>query len=123
MAGIGADQEVFGLRSERRGRAEHLLLSGELDTATSPVLDGWLQTAERNGNSTIVVDLENVTFIDVGGLRPFIRAADRAVRSGRGFALVKAPAMVRKVLQITGTTHLLGSDALPFRSDRMAASA
>lgn len=106
-----AKQELFSVRGELRGHGTYLRLSGELDMATSPFLETWLQGSECNANDAIVVDLEHVTFMDTSGLYAFLRAAERAGGSGRDFAIVKAPAIVRKLLQITGTTHLLGSEA------------
>jgi len=109
MAAIGAGQETFGVSSEPRGHAAHLRLRGELDMAAAPVLEQSLQVAESNGYSAIVLDLDQLTFVDAFGLHAFLRAADRAGRSGREFTMVKASATVRKMLRITGTTHLLGA--------------
>jgi anti-sigma B factor antagonist len=101
---------IFEASSERFGRAEHLMLNGELDMATAPILDGWLSKATGNGNSEVIVDLEKVTFMDVSGLRALLRAADDASRRGQRFAVVNAPAAVRRVIQLTDTTHLLHSE-------------
>jgi anti-anti-sigma factor len=117
MAAIGANQELFTVFSEPRGHAAHLRLSGELDMAGAPVLERSLQGAESNGYKAIILDLDQLTFVDAFGLHSFLRAADRASRSGREFTIVKAPAMVRKMLQITGTAHLLGADV---KDDRRA---
>jgi len=121
MPGAGTRHELFSVTSEQRGHAAHLRLSGEIDIATSPILEGWLRTAESNGNTAIVVDLEQVTFMDASGIHAFIGAAERARRSRRTFAIVRAPAVVQRVLQITRTTHLLAADALAFSSDRRRA--
>jgi anti-anti-sigma factor len=122
MTGAGTKQEPFSVTSEQRGHAAHLRLSGEIDIATAPVLEGWLHTAERNGNTAIVLDLEEVTFMDASGLRAFLGAAERATRCGRTFAIVRPPALVQRVLQITGTAHLLAADAgVTFSSDRQSA--
>lgn len=122
MPEAGSKQHLFNVSSEHHGHAAHLCLSGELDLATSPILERSLAGAESNGNTAIVVDLERVTFIDVSGLRAFVGAADRASRSGRTFSMIKAPAVVRRLLQITGTTHLLGSDQVSlFPLDRTVA--
>jgi anti-anti-sigma factor len=107
MAILEENPEPFNVHSEQRGSAVLMHLSGELDMATAPALEGWLSGAERNGNAEIVVDLNNVTFMDSTGLRPFLEAATRARRNGRSFALVRAPAQVARVLQITRTAHLL----------------
>ncbi len=107
----GAKQGLFNVRGELRGYGTYLRVSGELDAATSPFLEMWLQGAECNGNNAIVVDLEHVTFMDTSAVHAFLRAAERSGRDGRDFAIVKTPGVVQRLLQITGTTHLLGSDA------------
>lgn len=107
MMGVGTRQEPFRVSNEQRGDSAHLSLFGEIDVATTPVLEEWIHAAERNGSTAIIVDLEQVTFMDVSGLRAFLGAAQRAGRSGRTFAIVKAPRVVQRVLQITGTTHLV----------------
>lgn len=111
MTGLTTKREFFNVVSEQCGHATHLRILGEIDMATAPVLEGCLQEVESNGGTAIVVDLEQVTFMDCSGLRPFLEAAQRASRSGRTFAITRAPAAVRRVLQITGTTHLLAAVA------------
>lgn len=101
-------QELFTVASAQHGHAAHLHCSGELDMATFPVLEGWLGKAESNGNTSIVVDLERVTFMDGSGLRALLAAAERARKRGRTFALVNSSTMVRRLLQITNTNFLLG---------------
>lgn len=110
MLGLGTKQEPLRLASDQRGHTAHLRLSGEIDITTAPILSEWLHAAESNGNSSVVVDLDQVTFMDAGGLRVFLRAADRANRGDRTFAITAASAMVQRILQITGTTHLLAAD-------------
>ena len=112
MGSASTRQEPFNITSEQHGHAAHLRISGEIDIATVSTLEGWLHTVESNGNSAIVLDLEAVTFMDCSALNVFLGAADRASRSGRTFSLVRAPALVRRVLRITDNTHLLGADAL-----------
>lgn len=103
--------DLFSVISEQRGHALHLHLSGELDMATSPILEGWLSGAEQNGNTAIVVDLENITFMNAScGIRALVRASDRASRNGRTFEVVNAPSVVLRLLRITRATHLLATD-------------
>lgn len=111
MLGVGKQFQPFSVTSEQHGPAAHLRPFGEIDMATAPVLEGWLQAAESNGNTAIVVDLEQVTFMDTSGVRVFLDAAHRATGSGRTFAMIKAPAIVKRILQVTGTTHLLAAEA------------
>lgn len=107
----GAKPELFSVCGEQRGLAAYLRLTGEIDMVTSPVLETWLRGAEGNKSNGIVVDLEHVTFMDTSGLHAFLRAAERARRSGRDFAIVKPPAVIRRLLQAAGATHLFGLEA------------
>jgi anti-sigma B factor antagonist len=117
--GVKMNKDLFNVRSEQRGHAAHLRLSGELDMATFPVLERSLGGAESNGFTAIVLDLQHLTFMDVSGLDAFLRAAERASRSGRDFSVQNAPSIVRRLLEITQTTHLLGADQ-PALSDHRA---
>jgi len=101
------DPGSFNVRSEHDGQAVYLQVSGELDIATSPVLEKWLTTVQSNGNTKVVVDLEHLTFMDTSGIHAFLRAAERSRHSGRDFAITNAPRVARKILEITKTTHLL----------------
>lgn len=103
------DHKAISVRVEQHGHVARLHPSGEIDLATAPVVEAWLTRAESNGNAAIVVDLEQVTFMDVSGLRVFLAAADRAHARGHSFAIINASSAVEMVLQITGTTHLLGA--------------
>lgn len=103
----GANQETFSVTIEQRDHAAYLRLYGEIDIATAPILERKLEAAESNGHAAIVVDLQQVTFMDASGLRVFLRAKQRAIRSGRTFSMTGSPRRVMRVLRITGTTHLL----------------
>lgn len=105
---IGSSEYLLDAWSSHTRHAVHLHLSGELDLATKPFLEKLLSRSEANGNTEIVVDLENVTFMSVSTLRSFREAADRASRSGQAFTLVMAPPVVRRVLELTGDLDLLG---------------
>ena len=118
MRGSALKLDAFSVTSEQRGHTAYLHVAGELDMATSPVLEGRLHVAESNGNTAIVVDLQHLTFIDASGLRAFLGAAQRANGSGRTFTITRASTVVRRLLQITGTTHLLAADELALARDR-----
>ena len=77
-----------------------LCVSGELDLSTAPGLHR-LAYALRRGDKTsgLVVDLEEVTFMDCAGLRPILRA-HRALPTGWFF--VRNPhVQVSRLLQLT----------------------
>lgn len=115
------EPQPFNVTSEQQGDAAYLRVSGEIDIATAPLLDDQLRAAQSNGYTGVVIDLEHVTFMDVSGLRSLLRAAEQARRSDKRFATVKTPPIVRRVFEITGSTHLLDADALALATERNTA--
>src|SRR3954463_265877 len=67
------------------GRVVRLFLSGELDIATAALLELELQTAEARRPPVLVLDLGQLSFMGVSGLRSILDAARRARRAGRPF--------------------------------------
>jgi anti-sigma B factor antagonist len=102
-------QEGFNVQDERRGDELYIRISGELDIATSDCVEQALSKAEGAAVPAIVVDLGHVTFIDASTLGLFLRAADRATQTGRTFAIVHPSDVVKRVLDVTHTTYLLGA--------------
>jgi anti-sigma B factor antagonist len=77
-------------------------VAGEIDVYTSPVLQEKLVEILRDGSSTIVLDLSNVTFLDSTGLGVLITALKRCRNADGDLELVTAQPNVLKVLEITG---------------------
>jgi anti-sigma B factor antagonist len=95
---------VEDVGSEGRHR---LLLAGELDIASAPILEAAIARFCGNGGSAIVLDVSEVTFMDSTGLRAVL-AADRLCR-GRGHALSLAGAngAVQRLFELTGVSGAL----------------
>ena len=103
--------EVFGLYFEahiqdRDGFAS-VLLCGELDIASAPLLEQLYDRAEQQGSRVVAIDLERLTFMDVVGLRAILAADARARKSGPALRLVGAGKAVRRVFYLTGKAGLL----------------
>jgi len=79
-------------------------VAGELDMATVPVLSNTL--AEMTG-STVVVDLQELTFMDSSGISALIHARKQLVRNGHGLVLTRPNANVERVLDIVGLADWL----------------
>jgi anti-sigma B factor antagonist len=77
-------------------------VSGEIDVYTSPILQERLVEVLRDGSSSIVLDLSDVTFLDSTGLGVLITGLKRCRSAGGDLVLVTAQANVLKVLEITG---------------------
>ena len=98
---------LFSARIESHNGVAHVALSGELDMATAPVLQGHLATVESNGVGTIMLDLRDLAFTDSTGIHAFLAARDRVTLGGRRLVLVGATPIVRRLFELTETQHLL----------------
>ncbi len=77
-------------------------VAGEIDVYTSPLLQERLVEVLREGISSIVLDLSEVTFLDSTGLGVLITGLKRCRSAGGDLSLVTAQPNVLKVLEITG---------------------
>ena len=91
-------------------------VGGELDIETAPRLARTLRAAV-SPTPSVVLDLNDLTFMDVLGLHAIIDSAARAQRLGRRLVVLCGPPAVQRVFALTGTTA-----AVEFR-DRPAAPA
>jgi anti-anti-sigma factor len=94
-------------RVESRNGVARIVLIGELDMATVPVLRDRLARSRTNGAFGIVLDLRDLTFVDCSGLRAFLAARERSNANGHRFVLVGARPVARRLFELTGTEFLL----------------
>ena len=79
-------------------------LHGELDLANAQrVRDALVEIA----GSKVVVDLTDLRFLDSSGIAALVGARKRIMSAGHQFELRGAQGMVRRVLELTGLSHLL----------------
>src|ERR1700723_3890551 len=81
-------------------------VAGELDIATSPLLERTLRGAKLRSRR-VVLDLRDLTFIDAGGVRVIVDATVRAWRVKRRVILLPGPPHVDRVFRLTGALGLL----------------
>ena len=98
---------AFDVRGESQDGITRLTLRGELDMQTVDRLSPWLTWAEQDGEPEIVLDLEDLTFLDSTGLRAFIQAWDRAGKNGHRLLFVGVTGTVRRLFEMTGTESML----------------
>lgn len=84
-----------------------IALRGELDGATFQILEAHLARLEDDNALTIMLDLQELTFIDSCGLRTFLLAKGRATANNHQLVLVGASASARRLFDLTGTLSLL----------------
>lgn len=80
-----------------------LVLAGELDLASAPMLERELRDAEATGLSRLVIDLAGLAFMDSTGLQALLRARERANNNSHQLSLRRAPHQVQRVFELTKT--------------------
>ena len=82
-------------------------VSGELDLASSPMLEQELDSTAIASAELLIVDLRKLEFMDSTGLSVLVRAHQRAVENRTRFAVVKGPQQVQRLLMLTGVAERL----------------
>ena len=92
----------FSIASERQGSVLYVRPSGELDLAVTRHFVAELEQADGEQLDAVVVDLRRLEFIDSTGLLALSQAAERARSRNVSFVLVRAPAELDRVFELTG---------------------
>ena len=87
--------------TERREDQTRVALVGELDIASAPRFEEGLAAVEADTPGVLVLDLRRVDFIDSTGLRSVIAADERARSAARRLVVVRGPAAVERVFNVT----------------------
>lgn len=93
-------------RHDRTDRAL-ITLAGEIDLDSAPLVRESLAQCLRDGIRTIDVDLTTVTFCDCSGLNVFLAASERTAAAGGTLRLHYPPAILARLVALTGTGTLL----------------
>ena len=101
---------ILGLAATvfREGAVTVVALQGEADRATLHVAVDALSDAITDGDGDVVVDLEEMSFIDSGALRALLRARETLQASGRHLTLRSPSRIAARLLGVFGLDHLVG---------------
>jgi anti-anti-sigma factor len=81
-------------------------LHGELDLATAHVVADRLRRLRERGGA-VLLDLDQLSFIDASGLRVILAASSDARKDGWAFTVTRGSAPVRRVFELVDAgTHL-----------------
>ena len=95
-----AEGRPFVVRVTEQADAVVVHVAGEVDIVTAPVLQRHLDPALTGDRALVVIDLEEVTFLDARGVAVLVRARQRVVdRAGR-LVIRRPPPLVRRVLDL-----------------------
>ena len=98
----------FTARSRRLGDRVYVVLAGELDLVSVPLLERELQRAGRHQGCTILLDISALSFCDLTGQR----ALRVAVNAG-GLLVGVPPRCLERLYELTGECDMLLQGAEP----------
>lgn len=84
-----------------------VVLTGEIDTHTSPLLEQRLSSA--SDNDAVVLDLASVTFISSAGLTAMLTAQTRLAAAGGSLTIENPTPAVERMIALSGLSDLLGT--------------
>jgi anti-sigma B factor antagonist len=103
---------VFAIRTSSDQDTTTIAISGELDLATSDRLREAIRAAENGTPRRIVLDMEELTFMDSSGLNVMLEAQRRARLNGHHLRFVHSRhGQVKQLLSVTKTRELLPSES------------
>ena len=81
-------------------RPKIIPLEGEIDLHVSPRITSTLNAAVKAKPRTLVIDMENVSYIDSSGLAVLIEAMQKVEKYGGKFALAGLQENVKPIFEI-----------------------
>ena len=94
-------EQDFSISRHREGDAAIVVPVGEVDLVTVHQVRDHLLAAAREA-PRVVVDLRQVTFLDSSGLRLLVEAQQLSERDSFQLAVVRGPAAVERLFEVTG---------------------
>jgi anti-sigma B factor antagonist len=92
------------LRIDLRQESDRMVVSleGELDMANAPLLSATIEDPRLKAAPTVVLDLQQLSFLDSTGLRVILSAREKCWRRGQEFAVTQGSPQVARLLSVTG---------------------
>ena len=87
---------------ESREDARVIRVAGEIDGSTVAELREHIDAA-RDAQTTVLLDLADVGFMDSTGLRVLLDASRDAADANRPFFIVRPSAIVQRLIELSGT--------------------
>jgi anti-anti-sigma factor len=96
----------FRMDERRHGDTVILTLHGELDLASSELVDARLGELRADG-TPVLLDLDALDFMDSSGLRLVLNAAETSDATGWQFSVTHGPEQVQRLFESTLVTARL----------------
>jgi anti-anti-sigma factor len=96
---LSSEQPLLEVIEVRDAGGTRVVLRGELDVAGVPTVNRALQRFSEQGER-VVLDLDELAFIDMSGLRMVLQAAADAGRDGWTFSVTPGSPAVRRLISL-----------------------
>ena len=100
-------QKYLSVRADRSGGRSVLYLEGELDLGSSPQLKAEIDRTLRAGAASVVVDVRELRFMDMAGLRVLLGGQERAEREGGRLVISGVREPIRRTLALARVRNAL----------------
>jgi anti-sigma B factor antagonist len=87
-------------------RVAVMSVTGRVDSATAPELEGELRKLVDDGKTQIVLDLKNVEYMSSAGLRAMVSTLKSVKRVNGDLRLANPSPRVEEVLRLAGLTSI-----------------
>lgn len=101
----------FEVSSTREENQSILHIRGELDFGTAPVMQDSLIQVLENDVSHLILDMEDVTFLDSEGVKVLLQAHKKVRDYGGVMSIRGCSQFVQNVFEILGLQHYLDINA------------
>jgi anti-sigma B factor antagonist len=99
----GHDDQPFRCEVHARRAAVHILPVGELDIATTPLVEHHLAECAAAGFKQLTLDLRALSFLDATGLRLILLWAAKSRTDGFAFSLISGSPAIQQLFDLTDT--------------------
>jgi anti-anti-sigma factor len=103
--GFSIDSLAFQVEEIQTDGVEIFVLRGEFDAYSMPKLGDQLDTAIERGNYEIVVDMCDVTFVDMSTLNRIVRAMKAVYRHNGHLVMACGDKHVLRAIDLAGLRH------------------
>jgi anti-anti-sigma factor len=97
-----ADRRPLTIEAAQGRTASRLILAGDLDMATAPLLDRAVDVLVRQGKTKLEIDFAEVRFIDSKGLAILVSASRKLGSDGPSLVLSGLTPSLMRIFEVTG---------------------
>ncbi len=92
---------LFEVSAAQEGDTFVIRIEGELDLAQRPLLEQALAESDASESRWVLLDLDQLTFIDAAGLHALLAASRRSAANGNRLHLTRGSGEVAEMFRLT----------------------